>query len=372
MRITGIEAVPIRMKQKRVFKTHRESTPHRDYVIVKVKTDEGLLGVAEASTMATWSEPQAASVYALENIIAPAIEGENPFDVQKILHKMDQSLEGFYYSKGAVDIALYDIMGKALGVPAYSCLGGRFRDGIAPYYCSVGIADIEVMVEWAEMLRDLGAQFIKVKVGEDVEHDVEAVRRIRKAVGESVGLKVDANQGYMSSKRAVDAIQRMVDAAGICFAEQPVRKHDLIGMASVTASTSIPIIADESLQQLPDVLRIYENRAANVLCVYLLSSGGITRARQIVEMAGNLGLPCVMGGMNELGLGTAAMLQFAAALPNLLFPGGDLQVPGWFYEDDILTEGFDVERGWVRIPDGPGLGVEVDFDKVERYRVKER
>jgi len=368
MKITAVEAIPITIPQKQPFTTHRETMTARDYVIVKVHTDEGITGIAEASTIDTWGEPQAACVYALENILGPAICNSDPFAVRRILEAMDIALEGFWYSKAAIDVALYDIMGKALNVPVYKLLGGADEPAIK-ISRSVGITDVDRAVDWAGMLVDeLGSTTVKIKVGIDHKADVEIVKRIRQLVGTEALIKVDANQGFGEAKQAIRTLRAM-EEFDVAVAEQPVKTHDLKGMAAVTQAISAYVAADESVWNARDVLRIHEMRAADVLTIYLVKAGGITRNLEVSAIAEACGLPCILGGMGEMGLGSAANLHFAATSRNLLFPG-DLHIPPFLLADDILAEPLEYDGDLVRVPSGPGLGVELDDNKLLKYRSK--
>lgn len=365
MKIINVEAIPVTIPQTKPFATYRETMLKREYVIVKVRTDEGLVGIAEASTIDTWGEPQAAAVSAIEKILGPVICGEDPFNVRSILYKMDRALEGFWYSKAAIDIALYDIMGKALNVPVYKLLGGRYHDEIR-ISRSVGITDLEDAVKWARMLQDeLGSNTIKIKVGFNPREDIERVRLIRKEVGDDVLLKVDANQGYGDAKTAIFALKAM-DDYDVRIAEQPVAAHDLDGMAKVTRAVKAHVAADESVWSPKDVIKIYEKKAADVLTIYLMKAGGITRNLEVATVAKACCMPCILGGMGELGLGSAANLHFATVVENLRFPG-DIHIPPFLLADDIIKEPIQFEGDLVKVPEGPGLGVELDEEKVRKY-----
>ena len=368
MKITAVEAIPITIPQDQPFTTHRETMTARDYVIVKVHTDEGVTGIAEASTIDTWGEPQMACAHALESILGPAIRGIDPFAVRRVLEAMDIALEGFWYSKASIDIALYDIMGKALDVPVYKLLGG---EGERPIRISrsVGITDVDQAVDWAGMLVDeLGSTTIKIKVGIDHKADIEIVKRIRQLVGSEALIKVDANQGFGEAKQAIRTLRAM-EEFDVAVAEQPVKTHDLKGMAAVTEAITSYVAADESVWNARDVLRIHEMKAADVLTIYLVKAGGITRNLELSAIAEACGLPCILGGMGEMGLGSAANLHFAAASRNLLFPG-DIHIPPFLLTDDILAEPIDFQGDLVSVPTGPGLGVKLDEGKLEKYRTR--
>jgi len=368
MKIERVEAIPISIPQKKPFTTHRETMKGRDYVIVKVYTDEGIIGIAEASTIDTWGEPQVAAISAIEKVLGPSITGENPFNIRLILYKMDRALEYFWYSKAAIDVALYDIIGKALNVPMYKLLGGQYRE-VVKTSRSVGITDLNDAIEWAKRLyNEFGSRTIKIKVGIDAKQDIEIVKQIRREVGSEVLLKVDANQGYEDAKTAITILKVMEDF-DVRIAEQPVKANDLEGMAQVTKTVKAHVAADESVWSPYDVVRIYEKKAADVLTIYIVKAGGITRNLEVAAVAKACNLPCILGGMGEMGIGSAANVHFAAAIENLKFPG-DFHIPPFLLLDDIVVEPIEYRGDEIVIPQKPGLGVELDEKKVKKFRTE--
>jgi muconate cycloisomerase len=331
-----------------------------------VLTSDGITGIGEASTIETWGESQAACVSVIRDYIAPAINGEDPFHIETILHKMDRVLERCTFSKAAVEMAILDVVGQATGRPICELIGGRFREWV-PQSRSVGIAEIDRMVEWALQLKDMQTATIKIKTGINGDHDIAAVHAIRKAIGDDINLKVDANTGWTDSKEAIRVL-RAVEDCRILLAEQPVRGWDLDGMARVANSVDIPIAADESVWDAHDVIRIFEKKAADILTTYLAKAGGITRNREVAAVAKAVGLPCLLGGMGELGIGSAANVQFAAAVPNMHLPA-DLHIPPYQLVDDLIVQPLEYSEKGVRAPDGPGLGVTLDEGKLKRFRI---
>jgi muconate cycloisomerase len=366
MKIEHIEAIPVKIDQKSPFTTHRETMLAREYVIIRVLTSEGITGIGEASTIETWGESQAACISVIREYLAPAITGEDPFHVETILHKMDRVLERCTFSKAAIEMAILDVVGRAVGKPICELIGGRFREWV-PQSRSVGIADIRRMVDWAMQLKDMKTATIKIKTGIDGDHDILAVHAIRKAIGEDVKLKVDANTGWTNPKEAIRVL-RAIEDCRILLAEQPVRGWDLDGMAMVAKAVDIPIAADESVWDSHDVIRIFEKRAADILTTYLAKAGGITRNREVAAVAKAVGLPCLLGGMGELGVGSAANVQFAAAVPNMELPA-DLHVPPYQLVDDLIEKPLEFSEQGVRVPAEPGLGVTLDEAKLKRFRI---
>jgi muconate cycloisomerase len=365
MKITNIEPIPVEIEQEIPFTGHREMMVNRQYVIMKVHTDEGIVGIGEASTIETWGESQAACVLAIKDIVAPGILGMDPFNVESVLEKMDLVLEGFPFTKAGLEMCLFDIQGKALNRPVYDLIGGKYREWI-PQSRSVGYTDLDKMVEWALMLKDMGSATIKIKTGIDWDHDIKVIHAIREAIGDDIHLKLDANTGWTEPKQAIQILNAVVECK-ILYAEQPIRGWDLNGMAFIRRMVDIPIAADESVWDLHDVIRIFEKQAADILTTYLMKAGGIMRNREVAAVAKAVGYPCALGGMGEMGIGSAANVHFAAAVPNMIYPA-DLHVPPFLIKDDLITEPLEHSLKGVKVPEGPGLGISIDEDKLEIYR----
>jgi muconate cycloisomerase len=287
---------------------------------------------------------------------------------------MNRAIKGHPYAKAALDVACHDLAGRALGVPVSTLLGGRRRDGIELTH-SLGIMDVDRCVAEAEEAVAEGARTIKCKTGLDPERDVELVRRLRRALGETVKIRVDGNEGYASVDEAVRVTRRQ-EEHGILLCEQPVA--GAAQLARVAARIETPVMADESAWTAEDLLELVALDAAACFSCYVTKPGGLYGARRQGELAATLGLTCDIGGSIELGIGNAANLHLGAALPIASLPSvcpvmtpkgtADGTVAGVYYVDDIVAERFPFEDGRVRVPDRPGLGVEVDEAAVRRFQ----
>jgi muconate cycloisomerase len=272
-------------------------------------------------------------------------------------------------------MALYDLAGKAFGVPAYRLLGGRYRQRVTVAH-SIGLMEIEKAVEEAVQVKGEGIKTIKLKGGQEPKRDVELVKEIRNAVGSEIRLAVDANQGYPTPKVAVQTIRAM-ENYGIHYMEQPVEGID--AMALVAQSVETPIMADESAWTPQDVLEIIRKKAADIISIYTTKPGGLYKAKQVAAVAEAAGLQCNVNGSVETGVGNAANVHLAAStavaslacvIPVSTPKGkGGGGIAGVYYSDDIITEAFEYVDGEVVVSDKPGLGVELDEEKVKRYRV---
>jgi muconate cycloisomerase len=230
--------------------------------------------------------------------------------------------------------------------------------------------------EAARVVAD-GIKTLKIKIGVDVTRDVTVVRAVRKAIGDSAAIRVDANQGYRTWRDAVRAVNMMEDF-GIVYAEQLVDGIDQL--AEVSARSNVPIMADESCWTEHDVVRIAAAKAAQYLSVYYTKPGGLVKAKRLLTVAGAHRMLSDINGSGEMGIGNAANLHLAAAAPEIVLPGTipvtstsevqRTQTGGRKYMDDIITDPFEYDDGYLHVPTGPGLGIQVDEEKLKKYQVQ--
>ena len=286
---------------------------------------------------------------------------------------MDQVIKGHPYAKAAVDMACYDAAGKALGVSVAALLGGRLRDGIEVAH-SLGIMSLERCYAEAEQAVAEGAGTIKCKTGLDPERDVTIVRELRRLLGDNIKIRVDGNEAYASVHEAIEVTLRQ-EEYDLLLCEQPVA--GALGLSRVAARISSPVMADESAWTVEDIIELNELDAAACFSCYVTKPGGLYRARQQAELAQRFGMYCDIGGSIETGIGNASNLQLGTSLAIATLPSvcpvsqpegsGGPEVAGVYYLDDLITTPFEFRDGAVMAPDGPGLGIEVDRQKIERY-----
>jgi muconate cycloisomerase len=286
---------------------------------------------------------------------------------------MDAVVKGHPYAKAMVDIACHDAAGRALDLPVWALLGGRHRDGIEVCH-SLGLMPVDEAVDEAVAAVAEGARTIKCKTGHDAERDVELVARLRAALGDDVRIRVDGNEGYRTVTEAVDVTRRQ-EEHGIMLCEQPVAGASQL--ARVAARISVPVMADESAWTPQDILELDQLNAAACFSCYVTKPGGLWRARQQAELAYALGMESDIGGSIELGIGNAANLHLGAALERATLPSvcpvttvagtPGPSVAGVYYTDDVVAEPFRFADGRLLVPDGPGLGIEVDREKLVAY-----
>jgi muconate cycloisomerase len=383
MKITEIETIPIRLPTRRVHQWASLTTPIGVYIIIKLHTDDGWVGLGEAPVLKDWGgdygkyfgETPQTTIHIINDILLPALKGQDPRKFEVIHEFMDKAVKGYPYAKAAIDMALYDVAGKALGVPAYQFLGGCFRDRISIAH-SLGLMEIEKALEEALEAKSEGVKTIKLKGGVDPKRDVELVRRIRDSLGPETKICVDANQGYPTPKVAAQVIKAMAQY-DLLYMEQPVEGIDQ--MAEVAKRVDTPIMADESAWTPQDVLEIAQKKAADIISLYTTKPGGIFKAKKVAAVAEAAGLKCNVNGSVETGVGNAANIQLAASTAVVEFDcvvpvstpkdAGRKGIAGIYYQDDIVTERFDFSDGNISVSMKPGLGIELDEDKLKHYRL---
>jgi L-alanine-DL-glutamate epimerase-like enolase superfamily enzyme len=372
VKITRIETIPVRVpiKPQLAIKSGRGGVHATSpFLIVKVHTDEGIVGLGEASCTPRWSgEDQFTARHFVEQYFAPLLIGQDPTDIGACTKRFMPVVADNPFTKSAVEMALWDIAGKAAGKPVYQLLGGRVRESVPTKFSVSGrpADEAAAIARWAVAQ---GFTKMKVKVGIDPDADVARVAAVRAAVGPRVHLGVDANGGWGTADVAIPVIARLREF-DIDFVEQPVPAADIFGLAMVGARAGLPVLADESCYTLGDAKALFQAGAADALSIYVGKAGGIGPAREIARFAGSVRLSCTIGSNLELGIGSAAMTHLALATSGVTAETYACDIIGpLFYEDDILVEPLPIKGGEARVHERPGLGVELDEAKVEKYRV---
>jgi L-alanine-DL-glutamate epimerase-like enolase superfamily enzyme len=370
MKITSIEAVPVRVPLKKGMWTRTAHGDHvtSDYVIVRVRTDSGLEGLGEATVAARWSgETSESCVATVRTILGPALIGGDPTAVSRARAVMDRALKLNPFTKAAVEMALWDLSGKAAGVPIYQLLGGKVRD-VVPTKMMIGAFDLPRVRGLAQEFLAWGVRCLKVKVGIDLESDVARVAAVRDVAGPNIPITIDANCGWnvTTARLALERLRPL----NLLVAEQPIAPGDLSAMAYLRVYGGIPIMADESVFTLSDAWNVLNARAADVVSIYPGKNGGIAASVEIAHVAQAAGVVCHVGSNLELGIGSAAMLHLACSLACIdseTYPS-DILGPH-YHESDLLTQPLSLGPEGAKVPDGPGLGVELDEAALVKYRV---
>lgn len=344
------KAVPL----NKPFKTALRTVTVAEAIYVEVTLDNGMKGYGEAPpTHVVTGDSMASIQFAIEEVFAPQLIGQDlryHDHVFKLLHK---AMVRNTSAKAAVDMALYDLLGKAANMPLYQFLGGARSELKTDF--TVSVNEPAEMADDAQRYVENGFDVLKIKVGiGSPEDDIRRIQAIRKVVSDDVVLRLDANQGW-SAKDAVRIIGRMEDLdLGIELIEQPVPAHDIDGLAYVTNHTLTPIMADESIFSLYDARRIIEERAADMFNIKLMKAGGIYEALKINALAQSYDMTCMVGSMIETKLGVTAAAHFAASQSNILYYDFDAPL---MLKEETVDGGIVYDGSRVTFTDAPGLGI---------------
>ncbi|OAA92878.1 dipeptide epimerase [Clostridium coskatii] len=354
MKIKDIKIKRISVPLKTPFKTALRTVERVEDIIVEIYTDTGNIGFGEAPPTGVITGDTIGSIIgAIEDHIKKSIIGMDIENFETVIQKLNKCIVKNTSAKAAVDIALYDLYGQLYKAPLYKLLGG-FRKEIT--------TDITISVnEPEEMVKDSidaikrGYKTLKIKVGKDSKKDLERMKAIRQAIGYDVQLRIDANQGW-KPKEAVKVLREMEDAGlNIEFVEQPVIAHDIDGLKFVTDNVSIPVLADESIFSPMDALNVLERRAADLINIKLMKTGGIYNALKICSLAEIHGIECMIGCMLEAKVSVTAAVHLACA--KSIITKIDLDGPVLCKEDPI-NGGAIFNESKITLTDKPGLGIE--------------
>jgi muconate cycloisomerase len=336
------------------------------YLLVRLMTDSGLEGAGEATVSVRWSGETVWSAQALiDRVFAPRLVGMDPLDVEAIDCMLDTVAAHNWFAKSAVEMACWDIAGKAAGKPVYELLGGAVRPLTVRSRYSMGAYEPEHAAARARELVAAGFTTIKVKVGRGAESDVARVRAVRAAIGPAIDLTVDANCGW-DADTAIRCLRELADC-NLALVEQPTADGDYAALARVRRETRVPVMADDICFNLVHAQELVRNDCCDVISVYPGKQGGIRKAKQIVDFAAAHAVACSIGSNLELDVATAAMAHLVVACPNMQvekYPGDMLGAD--YHEERVVKQPIAIDGPLTTISDRPGLGVEVDWDVVRK------
>ncbi len=330
-----------------------------DYVILAITADDGTIGYGEGAVDFDVTGETREDVKTALAALSGELAGRDPFDIEAIMDRAVKIAPASPTAWAALDMALFDLMGKAIGMPAYRLLGGRTRDAIA-FYPVIPLDDPKVMAGYADGFYRGGFRDIKVKIGTNPDEDVDRVRLISEAAPDT-RLLLDVNQGWKEAPTAIAALERL-RGLPVRWVEQPTVAGDLAALAEVRRHSPFPIMVDEGCLSPEDALAVVSLGAADIINIKLMKAGGLLRATKIYAIAEAAGLPTIVGSMLESSLGSAAGMQLVAAKPGIIACEA---IGPPFLKRDIAT-GFtvDFERRVIPVPEGPGMGVRMLPDAV--------
>jgi L-alanine-DL-glutamate epimerase-like enolase superfamily enzyme len=364
MRITELKTTIVSVPFRKLYPWRIGLSRGNTSVLVEVMTDTGLTGLGESPCLF----PPAEALRAVIDACIPLVIGEDPFDHERI-YKRILGLNGLYYDRvlaglavSGVDLALWDLMGKAARQPLFKLIGGLVHPK-ARFICIVPIDAPEIMAENAKQVVNEGCQTVYIKYDGDEQALMDRLDAVRRAVGYGVHLRVDFNQG-LSSGFAVKFIKQL-ERYDLESVEQPCAEDDLDGLRYIRHSVVTPVMADESSKSFYHAYATIKAEAADIIEIDPYTTDGIWGARKVCGIAEAAGLPVVFHSVGELGINLMKIVHLAVSTPNATL---DHQTVYDYNADDVVTGGLISFQQWaLSPPTAPGLGVELDRAKVEQY-----
>ena len=358
MKIKKVDVFAARLPLKEPFIVSYVRLDDMPTVFVRVEMDGGLTGWGEAVpdqnvTGETWE----GTYLAIRKELAPLLIGESPFSIDRIHTMFDRKIYGAPSAKAALDIALYDLMGKLTGQPIYQLIGGKSH-GQLQVPQVISIKEPEEMARDAKDFVASGFRSIKIKVGTTATDDIARIKAVRRAIGEGVQLRVDANQGW-SRIEALQVIRETVDCA-VDWYEQPVKARDLKSLEAVKEKSHANIMVDEGVHTIHDLFQAAEMGAADMLNIKLMKAGGIYPSLALASLAEACNMPCQVGSMVESAIATMAGAHLA--MSRSIIESNEMVGP-LLFSRDVASVRYNGDT--LEISDAPGLGVEVDEEYIK-------
>ena len=363
MKITGLEIHPVavsRIHHTTVGHGREMEIPDADaaptvsqFAVLELETDEGITGLGE------WSDiPGVWEMGEIEGRLTGKLVGCDPFAMEVILGGLDEDRS----TSCAVDGALFDIKGKALGVPVYQLMGGRARERVEVSWV-VYVRTEDLIGEEIARMRERGFGAFKLKVGSRIEHDDACVRIIRETAGPEAQIKLDAS-GVWAPDEAVENVRRLAqyDLQGV---ESPVRGRGAEDLARVRQQVEVPII-EHVWERWDYVMELVNCQSVDIVNLFPEGCGGLLRCKKILAVVEAAGMEALLGSTVELGIGTAGQVHLGISSPGIAYPS-DLIGPA-MYRDDVIADPFTYVDGGLLAPESPGLGVELDRERLDQLR----
>lgn len=364
MKITAVEAIPYAIPYTHPLKFASGEVATADHIVVRIHTDAGITGTADAPPRPyTYGETQTSIKVVIEDIFGPELIGLDPFDREKVHAIMHRTIHN-QVAKGAVDIALWDLMGKALDTPVHKLLGG-YTDSMRVSHM-LGFKPAEELLEEAQRFgQQYGITTFKLKVGRrPLSLDIEACHVLREGLGDDVEIYLDANRGWTANE-AMEVLRQTSDL-GLTMLEEPCDAKEAMSRRRLVDHSPIPIVGDESVPTAGDASRELLSGGANAICIKTARSG-FTEATEILGLCTGLGVDVTMGNQIDTQVGSLATVTFGAAHRASSARAGELSN---FLDmsDDLLADPITIVDGRISVRDLPGVGAEIDEEKLAHYR----
>ena len=355
MKIIQAMAIPVELQLKEPFAIANETIEVADNILIRLETETGIIGWGCSTPDSVTSETKDTVLRNFEAAKRLVI-GCDPTRINLVNFALDSDIKGNSSLKAGINMALYDIIGKMAGIPLFRLLGG-YREKIATSV-TIGLNNTNLMVEKAKQIVSDGFKFIKIKCGINADDDIENIIAIREAVGPTIKLRLDANEGYSVEEalRIVKTLEK--NAVAIEMLEQPTKADYLYSLKDVARQCSVPIMADETALTLRDSFKLVRLEIADMINIKLMKIGGITNAIKANALAELADVPVMVGCMNESMAAMSAGVHFACAFRNVEYADLDSALD---FTNDVAKGGARYEDGYVIPSERPGLGIEVQL-----------
>jgi o-succinylbenzoate synthase len=363
MKITAVDAYLVDIPFREPFIVWRGSIPSKQYVLVKVTTDDGLIGWGEAAPFLFYAPETAQDVLSMvREVMAGELVDRDPRDIRAIVQHFAM-LDGHEFAKAAVETALWDLLGQKHGLPVYRLFGGPVRESV-PLLTVLHVAEPEEMAREAKDWVDRGLHHLKLKIGFGADRDEAMVAKVREAIGKDVLVRADAEESY--SRKEALRVGRRLGRYDLELLSQPIARTDWEGMAFLRSTLDIPLLADEGIHSPHDVMTCAQASAADMVNIKVLKSGGALASLAMAAICEANHLPVVIGSMIESGIGTLMGAHVAMATPGVF--STELCGP-YLLVDHLLDTPLRIEDGQLWLSDAPGLGAAVDEQRLADHHI---
>ena len=367
--ITKVETIPLKLPLAKPTKISQGAARQNvEVLIVRLHTNTSIVGIGETQAWRRQgnAETLPSLVTQIRDHFALHLIGRSPFDSASILRNLDAAIYRSMYAQAPVADALCDLQARLLGVPVYKLLGGKCRTSLTAGCLIYMKSSLEETVESAEEFYDQGFRSFTLKVGVDLADDIRNAKALRDRFSDRIILRVDANAG-MDFDSALKLVKH-IEPYDIDAAEQLLPLWDVDGMADLARHTHIPMMTDECVATDHDLIGVIRKRAATVVQTKIAKNGGMWRCLNLWRLADAAGMRIYPGNHPSTSVATIAATHVAAAWPGSLLDGAFACGIGAIVED-IVTEPVCLDKAAVLVPDKPGLGVELDEERIKKWRV---
>lgn len=370
VKIRKVETIPLHLPFASPFRIAAATREFLEVLIVRIHTDQGVYGIGETQA---WRRQGSAETLpnlmrSIHDQFAPLLIGRSPFEVNAIMRDLNTSLYNSLYAQAGIGDALYDLIGKFLNVSIHGLLGGKCRDRVRVGAVLSMKPTVDELLDSAQGFFDRGFRHLGLKIGIDSAADLRNAEALRERFDDSIVLRVDANAGM--NYDAAHLLLKKMEPFDIDAAEQPIAIWDIDGLAALARSVDIPIMADESVSTDHSLLEVICKRAATVVQTKTAKNGGIHYIRHLWALAEAAGMRIYPGNHPSTSVATASVAQMCAASPHPVMEGVFAVGVSGALADDVVENPIRPVDGEIPVPDGPGLGVRLDEDKIAKYRIE--